>query len=75
MTLRSGQKYEDRVRHSKGTPQNPMTLDDLEAKFRKNLAPFAASAKIEALLGMLRGFLGLEDLRALTQAMTQGQLG
>ena len=75
VTLRSGQKYEDRVRHSKGTPRNPMTLDDLEAKFRKNLAPFAASAKAEALLGMLRGFLGLEDLSALTQAMTQGQLG
>ena len=74
VTLQSGQKYEERVRHSKGTPQNPMSLDDLEAKFRKNLAPFAASPKVEALLGMLRGFLVLDDLTVLTTAMTAKHL-
>lgn len=74
VTLRSGQQYKDRVRHSKGTPQNPMTLGELEAKFRKNLAPFAATANIEALLGMLRGFTELGGLTVLTTAMTRGQL-
>jgi 2-methylcitrate dehydratase PrpD len=74
VTLRSGQQYEERVRHSKGTPQNPLSLAELEAKFRNDLAPFAAPAKTEALLGIIRGFLELEDLTVLTQAMTQGQL-
>ena len=70
VTLRSGQQYKDRVRHSKGTPQNPMTLDELETKFRKDLEPFAASPKVAALLGLLRGFLALDDLNVLTTAMT-----
>jgi 2-methylcitrate dehydratase PrpD len=70
VTLRSGQHYADRVRHSKGTPQNPMTLGELETKFRKNLAPFAAGPKVESLLGMVRGFLELDDLSVLTTTMT-----
>lgn len=70
VTLHSGRQYEDRVRHSKGTPQNPMTLDELETKFRKDLEPFAASPKVAALLGLLRGFLALDDLNVLTTAMT-----
>jgi 2-methylcitrate dehydratase PrpD len=74
VTVRSDQNYEERLRHSKGTPQNPMSIEELEAKFRKNLAPLAAPSKIEALLGMLRGFMELDDLTILMQAMGHGQL-
>lgn len=74
VTLRSGQSYEERVRHSRGTPQNPMSLDDLEAKFRRNLAPFSANARVDALLELVRGFMDLDDVTTLTQAMTQDHL-
>ncbi|MEK7992611.1 MAG: MmgE/PrpD family protein [Planctomycetota bacterium] len=74
VTLKSGQRYQERVRHSKGTPENPMTQEELETKFRNNLAPFSASARVEGLLAMLRGFLELDDLTALTQAMTRERL-
>jgi 2-methylcitrate dehydratase PrpD len=57
-----------RVRHHakavRGTPDNPMTTEEIEAKARDLIVPVIGSARGEALIAEVRG---LEDLRSVRE--------
>jgi 2-methylcitrate dehydratase PrpD len=57
-----------RVRHHakavRGTPDNPMTTEEIEAKARDLIVPVIGSARGEALIASVRG---LDDLRAVRE--------
>jgi len=62
-----GQEYYWKTEAGKGNPQNPMTEEEFEAKFRGLAALALPKDKIERLLGLVRQLDQLEDLSALMQ--------
>lgn len=74
VTTNAGQHFEKRLRYSKGTPENPMTVADLENKFRKNLAPLTSSKKIDSLLELVHNFQSMNNIMNLTSMLTKSNL-
>ena len=71
VTTNAGDQFQKRVRFSKGTTQNPMTLEELETKFRNNLQPICSATKIESLLELIAKFDTLKNIKMLTSAIGQ----
>ena len=63
-----GRKYTAEVNAPKGYPENPVTDEELEAKFRHN-ATFSAlrGDKVEGAIEMLYGLEKVEDITELTR--------
>ena len=70
VTLRNGRKASRRVDFVKGHPNNPMTLEEVEEKFRTCL-PFAARPlspeKISALIAAIKNFEAVPDVSQIVQ--------
>ena len=73
VTTNAGDQFQKRVRFSKGTTQNPMTLEELKTKFRNNLQPICSATKIESLLELIAKFDTLKNIKMLTSAI--GEFG
>lgn len=70
VTLRNGRKASRRVDFVKGHPNNPMTLEEVEEKF-KTCLPFAARplspGKVSALIAAIKNFEALPDVSRVVQ--------
>jgi 2-methylcitrate dehydratase len=53
LTLRGGRSYTETVVHATGAPENPMTDDQLEIKFRSLVGDALPKERVEELLGRL----------------------
>jgi len=65
--LKSGRRIARRVRWPKGHPRNPLSDDELEAKFRRLADRAVSSAQAQRLLDTLRSLAGLADIGELTE--------
>ncbi|WP_127143989.1 MmgE/PrpD family protein [Pelagibacterium montanilacus] len=68
LTLRDGRELTRRVDHSRGMPENPMTAEERDAKFR-SLTSHAGSAGSEALLAELRTIFETPDIRGICETL------
>jgi 2-methylcitrate dehydratase PrpD len=63
LTLRDGRSLERRVAHNLGTPDNPMTDDQLEDKFLGLAAPVLGTARAQQIAATCWRLLELSDIR------------
>jgi 2-methylcitrate dehydratase PrpD len=71
ITMKDGRVFTDHGRLAKGSPENPMTYDEVAEKFRES-AEFAKwpVPKAEAVIKLVRSLENLSDVRQLTDALT-----
>jgi 2-methylcitrate dehydratase PrpD len=60
VTLTDGSQLSERVEHVRGTPENPMTRDEVVAKARDLMTPVLGS---EVCSNLIQGVLGLENVK------------
>lgn len=65
LTLAGGRKVQKRVQYPRGAAANPMTQEELDAKFRDCAAVCLPAPAVEEALAMLHGIDRLPDLGAL----------
>jgi 2-methylcitrate dehydratase PrpD len=65
VTLSDGARLARRVDNVRGTPENPMTRDEITAKARDLIAPTLGTAKCTALIGKIYDLEGVTDIREL----------
>jgi 2-methylcitrate dehydratase PrpD len=65
-----GTRYSHFQLAASGKPNNPVSDALLDAKFRKNLAPFAGSDRVAAVAASLRGLADRPSLRGLFDGLT-----
>jgi 2-methylcitrate dehydratase PrpD len=65
VTLSDGARLAQRVDNVRGTPENPMTRDEITAKARDLIAPILGTAKCTALIGKIYDLEGVTDIREL----------
>lgn len=70
MTMRSGKKVETRVDEPLGSPQNPMTFDQVVKKFESLSTQVLRKDRIEAIIEEVEHIETLPDIRNLTQLLT-----
>jgi 2-methylcitrate dehydratase PrpD len=72
ITMKDGHEYYHRIDYVKGTPQNPMNMDEVETKFRGCL-PFAVapipSAKVDKVIDTVRNLEKLTHVNALIEQL------
>jgi 2-methylcitrate dehydratase len=66
ITTTDGAAYEEQVDHAKGSPQNPMSDDDIVAKFRANAAAVLTPEKQQR---VIEATWGLEDFADIGEYM------
>ncbi len=64
VTMNNGEKIMRGIDHAKGDPQNPMTDEEIETKFRKLAAPVMSKGKMDRALDRL---WHLEDMRDMSE--------
>jgi 2-methylcitrate dehydratase PrpD len=71
ITMKDGKVIEGRTQPSKGSPQNPMSFDEIADKFRGN-AEFSKwpSQKTEYVISQVKALENLTDMGKLTAALT-----
>jgi len=64
MTVRlaDGRVIEERISAARGTPDNPGTRDDLEAKFRRLAETVLPAPRVDELTAALRGLATAKDV-------------
>ena len=72
LTLRDGRTLERHVAHNLGTPDNPMTDQQLEDKFLALAAPVLGRAGAERVAEMCWDILELDDVRTLLDLTVPG---
>jgi 2-methylcitrate dehydratase PrpD len=65
ITLADGTRLTRRVDNVRGTPENPMTRDEIIAKARDLITPILGSAKCTALIGKIFDLESVTDIREL----------
>lgn len=76
VTLNDGKALTERVEHVRGTPENPMTREEVVAKARELMAPVLGASTCGALIErilLLDGVKDIRDLRPLLQGVYQSQ--
>jgi 2-methylcitrate dehydratase PrpD len=63
VTTRGGSVWDERVRHNRGGPDNPLTREELTAKYRTNAAGRISAAAIQTLEDLVWGLDQLPSLR------------
>jgi 2-methylcitrate dehydratase PrpD len=63
--LADGRVLEERVSAARGTADNPLTRDELEAKFRRLAEVVLPAERVTALVAALRGLVDLPDMAEL----------
>ena len=62
ITTNDGRTFEKTVDHAKGSPQNPLSDDELIAKFRANSEDVISGERQDAIIEATWGFDGITDL-------------
>jgi 2-methylcitrate dehydratase PrpD len=65
VTLTDGTQLSERVEHVRGTPENPMTRDEVVAKARELMTPVLGAAKTGKLIDRVLGLENVKDIREL----------
>ena len=65
LTLNDGTQLRQRVDSVRGTPENPMTRDEVLAKSRDLIAPVLGDLKCSELIGKVMGLENVRDVREL----------
>ena len=68
ITLRDGRTLEEDFPYQRGGPENPLTADEVRAKFRENVALALPDAAVEALEESIRTLEEQADVRGLLTA-------
>jgi 2-methylcitrate dehydratase PrpD len=69
ITLRGGRKLVKRVSLAKGQPRNPLTIDELEVKFRDCAARVLPGERIDAVLASVRALEAVDDVREVARLL------
>jgi 2-methylcitrate dehydratase len=67
---RQGEAYQCHVDYPKGTPQNPMTDEELEGKFRSLAAMVMGEGQINRIKDLVYSLEDLDDIGVLMEALT-----
>jgi 2-methylcitrate dehydratase PrpD len=70
ITLRGGRTLQKRVVLAKGQPKNPLTVGDLEVKFRDCAARVLPAERVESVLAAVRALETVPDVGALARLMS-----
>ena len=73
VTLTDGTQLSERVEHVRGTPENPMTTDEVVAKARELMTPVLGAAVCSNLIEHVMGLQDVKDMRDL-RPMLQRQV-
>jgi 2-methylcitrate dehydratase PrpD len=65
VTLTDGTRLTERVEHVRGTPENPMTRDEVVTKARELMAPVLGAATCSNLIERVLGLDNVKDVREL----------
>jgi 2-methylcitrate dehydratase PrpD len=65
VTLADGTQLSERVEHVRGTPDNPMTRDEVVAKARELMTPVLGAPKTAKLIDRVLGLDNVKDIREL----------
>src|SRR5467141_2902748 len=65
VTLTDGTRLSERVEHVRGTPENPMTRDEVVAKARELMMPVLGAATCSNLIKRVLGLDNVKDVREL----------
>jgi 2-methylcitrate dehydratase PrpD len=65
VTLNDGKQLTERVEHVRGTPENPMTRDEVVAKARELMTPVLGAATCSQLIERVLALDGVKDIRDL----------
>jgi 2-methylcitrate dehydratase PrpD len=65
VTLTDGTRLTERVEHVRGTPENPMTRDEVVAKARELMAPVLGAAGCSRLIDRVLALDNVKDIREL----------
>jgi 2-methylcitrate dehydratase PrpD len=65
VTLNDGTKLTERVEHVRGTPENPMTRDEVVAKARELMTPVLGAATCSSLIERVLALDNVKDIREL----------
>ena len=69
--LKDGKEYSHEVNISKGLPQNPLTSDEFNGKYRDCASMVLSIEDVEKSLGILSNMLGLENIRQLMETVAK----
>jgi 2-methylcitrate dehydratase PrpD len=69
ITLKNGRTVTKRVREAKGQPKNPLTPDELEAKFRDSAGRALDVERVLSILYAVRSLETVPDVSALARLM------
>jgi len=61
-----GKTYEEEIKYSKGTPNNPFTREEIEDKFKRLTSSLLSQEKIDRIIETTNRLEKLEDISALT---------
>ncbi len=67
--FRDGREISVRIDHPKGHPRNPMSLEEVEDKFRRLTSCYLTRGQIEEVIRMIRRLEDLKDLARLLKAI------
>jgi 2-methylcitrate dehydratase PrpD len=65
VTLNDGTRLSERVEHVRGTPENPMTRNEVVAKARELMTPVLGATKCSKLIESVLGLQNVKDIREL----------
>src|SRR6266446_6332795 len=65
VTLNDGTRLSERVEHVRGTPENPMTRDEVVAKARELMTPVLGSGNCSKLIAQVTELQNVKDIREL----------
>jgi 2-methylcitrate dehydratase PrpD len=65
LTLNDGTQLRQRVDNVRGTPENPMTREEVLAKSRDLMTPLLGERKCSELIGKVMGLENVRDIRQL----------
>lgn len=75
VTLTDGTQLSERVEHVRGTPDNPMSREEVVAKARELMAPVLGAAKTSKLIDRVLGLDNVKDIRQLRPLLQASDRG
>ena len=66
-----GSVYEEEVKYSKGTPNNPFTPDELKSKFRNLASSLFSNKRIDKILELISRLEEIQDISMLTELLKE----
>jgi len=69
VNMKNGKTYQEKVIDAKGTPDNPMTMEEMEEKFRSLASVALPAEKIQEVINIIRGLEELKDVSRLSRLL------